>query len=187
MAKLHFKYGAMNCGKTDLLIKTAYNYIENHLNIIVIKPAVDTKGGGQLISRAGLKRNVDILPSPSDNIRLLIKDFIKTNNLKKVHIILIDEAQFLLPRQVDQLLKVAKIDNISVIAYGLKVDFRSRLFKGSKRLIELSDQIEKIPTMCHCGNQAEFNCRMVNKQVAFKGNWLAIDGKDEVEYSTTLW
>ena len=153
MAKIHFKYGAMNSGKSDTLIKTAYNYCESGLDVIVIKPSIDTKGGKFIIARCGTKRAVDISAAPDTDIRQVIKDFTKDKDLKKLSCILIDEAQFLTAKQVDQLFDVAKIDNISVIAYGLRADFRKELFPGSKRLFEIVDNIEKLPTMCSWNGQ----------------------------------
>jgi thymidine kinase len=184
MAKIHFKYGAMNSGKSDTLIKTAYNYCESDLDVIVIKPSIDTKGGKTIIARCGTKRAVDISAAPDTNVRQAIKDFAIKNNLKKLSCILIDEAQFLTAKQVDQLFDVAKIDNISVIAYGLRADFRKELFPGSKRLFEIVDNIEKLPTMCSCGSQAEFNCRMVDGIYVFEGDQVAIDGSQKVTYNS---
>lgn len=184
MAKIHFKYGAMNSGKSDTLIKTAYNYCESGLDVIVIKPSVDTKGGKTILARCGTKRAIDISAAPDTDVRQAIKDYIKENSLKKLSCILIDEAQFLTSNQVDQLFDVAKIDNISVIAYGLRADFRKELFPGSKRLFEIVDNIEKLPTMCRCGSQAEFNCRMVNGKYVFEGDQIAIDGCQKVSYNS---
>lgn len=184
MAKLHFKYGAMNSGKSDTLIKTAYNYIERGLSIITIKPSVDTKGDSQIVARAGGKRDVDILATPEMNVRDAITSFAKKNKVHKLACILIDEAQFLTREQISQLLEVAKLDDISVIAYGLRADFKSQLFPGSHRLFEIADNIEKLPTMCRCGNQAEFNCRQVNGTYVFEGDQVAIDGEDAVTYES---
>lgn len=184
MAKIHFKYGAMNSGKSDTLIKTAYNYCESGLDVIVIKPSIDTKGGKSIIARCGTKRAVDISAAPDTDVRQAIKDFANKKDLKKLSCILIDEAQFLTTEQVDQLFDVAKIDNISVIAYGLRADFRKELFPGSKRLFEIVDNIEKLPTMCSCGSQAEFNCRMVDGKYVFEGDQVAIDGSQKVTYNS---
>ena len=95
-----------------------------------------------------------------------------------------DEAQFLTPDQISQLYSVAKEDDISVICYGLRTDFRTQLFPGSQRLFEVADNIEKLPTLCFCGSQAEFNTRKVNGNYIFTGDQVAIDGEDEVEYDS---
>jgi len=184
MAKLHFKYGAMNSGKSDTLIKTAYNYTERGLDVLTIKSSIDTKGGDKIVARAGSSRSVDLHASPDTNLRKAVKDIIVDNNIKKLACILIDEAQFLTREQVDQLFELAKIDNISVIAYGLRADFLTHLFPGSARLLEIADNIEKLPTMCRCGNQAEFNCRKVDGEFVFHGDQVAIDGDQNISYES---
>ena len=178
MAKLHFKYGAMNSGKSDTLIKTAFNYEERGLHVLVIKPKTDTKGGSRITARGGHSRAVDVLAGP----RLNLKDRIEPHT--DIACILVDEAQFLTPAQVAQLFYLAKQRNISVICYGLRADFRTEMFPGSKRLLELADNIEKLPTMCFCGSQAEFNTRKVNGHYVFTGDQVAIDGADSVEYDS---
>lgn len=180
MAKLHFKYGAMNSGKSDTLIKTAYNYEERDLKVIVIKPSVDTKGDDRITARGGHSRKADILADKSTNLAEVIA------SKPGVDCVLVDESQFLTPDQISQLFHVAKKQNISVICYGLRADFLNQLFPGSKRLLEIADNIEKLPTMCFCGSQAEFNTRKVNGAYVFKGDQVAIDGKGSVEYDS-LW
>lgn len=178
MAKLHFKYGAMNSGKSDTLIKTAYNYTERGLRVLVIKPKIDTKGDANVVARAGYERAVDILADTSTNLETEIGKKLNTS------VVLVDESQFLSEAQINQLFRVAKNHNISVICYGLRADFRSEMFPGSKRLFEIADNIEKLPTMCFCGSQAEFNTRKVNGRYIFEGDQVAIDGEDKVEYDS---
>lgn len=184
MAKLHFKYGAMNSGKSDTLIKTAYNYTERGLSVVTLKPSVDTKGNDQIVARGGARRTVDIMATPEMNIRQAITTYISEKDIGTLSCVLIDEAQFLSTEQVSQLLEVAKLDNISVIAYGLRADFRTKLFPGSMRLFEIADNIEKLPTMCRCGNQGEVNCRKVNDRYVFEGDQVAIDGEQAVSYES---
>ncbi len=179
MSKLHFKYGAMNSGKTDTLIKAAYNYTENGLRPVVVKAKVDTKGDSQIVARAGMSRGVDIIADDTTDIR---REVAKLHGVNPVHCVFIDEAQFLSPEQISQLYDIAKHDNISVVAYGLRTDFMTNMFPGAKRLFELADNIEKIPTMCRCGSQAEFNCRMLDGNFVFTGDQVAIDGEQEVTY-----
>lgn len=183
MSKLHFKYGAMNSGKSDTLIKTAYNYEECGLGVVVIKPAIDAKGDELIVARGGHQRSVDILAYPDTNLRRAVSKLAK-NNKKRINCILIDEAQFLAPEQVSQLFSIAKDDNISVIAFGLRADFRNRMFPGSQRLFEIADNIEKLPTMCRCGSQAEFNTRKINGTYVFDGDQVAIDGEAKVTYDS---
>ncbi len=181
MAKLHFKYGAMNSGKSDTLIKTAYNYTERGLDVVTIKPTVDTKNEQYIIARGGAKRLVDILAAPDTDLRQAIGVFMARQALACV---LVDEAQFLSGLQIEQLFDVAKVDDVSVIAYGLRADFQTQLFPGSKRLLELADNIEKLPTMCRCGSQAEFNCRKQGDRYVFVGEQVAIDGEEATTYDS---
>lgn len=174
MSKLHFKYGAMNCGKSDTLIKTAYNYGERGLTVLVIKPTIDTKSD-HILTRAGMTWRVDIPVEPTTNIVDTVLQYIKKQGIKKVHCILSDESQFLSEVQVDQLYELAKKHEISVIAYGLRDDFTTKLFDGSKRLFELADNIEELPAMCRCGSQAKLNARKIGGKYVFSGNQVAID------------
>ena len=175
MAKLIFRYGAMNCGKTMHLLQTDYNYKSYDLKTIVIKPSVDTKGGTSIVTRIGLKRKVDVLLRPHDNVRQKL-------DLRDVACILVDEAQFLQPHQVEDLWKIAKLNDIPVICYGLRTSFTSKMFVGSKPLMELSDDLEELVTICSCGAKAKFNARKVNGKFVTDGNEIAIDGKDNVTY-----
>lgn len=178
MSKLHFKYGAMNSGKSDTLIKTAYNYEERGLRVIVVKPAIDTKGNDHVTARGGHSRKVDILAEPTTDL------FKEVADRENIACVLVDEAQFLEPEQISQLFRVAKEQSISVICYGLRADFRTELFPGSKRLLEIADAITKLPTMCFCGSQAEFNTRRIGDKYVFKGDQVAIDGEGVVEYDS---
>jgi thymidine kinase len=184
MAKLSFKYGAMNSGKSDTLIKTAYNYTERGLRVVTIKPSIDTKGSESIIARGGASRQVDILAGPTTDIREAIHVYISSIAPDVLSCVLVDESQFLSDQQIDQLYDISKIDSISVIAYGLRSDFRRELFPGSKRLFELADAIEKLPTMCRCNSQAEFNCRKIGDRYVFTGEQVAIDGEEAVGYDS---
>ena len=177
MSKLYFRYGAMNCGKSTLLMQVAHNYEENNKKVIVIKSEIDTKGGNYLESRLGAKRKVDILINEKESFQNYIKYF------KKTDCILVDEAQFLTSKQVEELWKATKKYDIPVIRYGLKTDFQSHLFEGSKRLLELADVIEELITICSCGKRAKFNARYVDGKFALEGNEVVIDGScDNVVY-----
>ena len=175
MAKLYFRYGAMNCGKTLHLLQTDYNYRKNNMKTIVIKPSVDTKGGNCIVTRLGLKRKVDLLLRPYDNVRQKL-------DIKDVVCILVDEAQFLQPHQVEDLWKIAKLSDIPVICYGLRTRFTSKFFVGSKTLMELADDLDEISTICSCGQKAKFNARKVNGEFVTDGAEIAIDGENDVTY-----
>lgn len=178
MAKLHFKYGAMNSGKSDTLIKTAYNYTERGLKVVTVKPLIDTKGDDRIVARAGYERKADIMATPDMDLEKEIE------SMRDVAVVLVDEAQFLSEDQISQLFRTAKNHDISVICYGLRADFQTKMFPGSRRLFEVADNIEKLPTMCFCGSQAEFNTRKVNGAYVFQGDQVAIDGESAVDYDS---
>ncbi len=178
MAKLHFKYGTMNSGKSIDLIRTAHNYEECGYNVLVMKPIIDTKGPDMLDSRVGLKRKVDILIN-DDSILKLLKSKI-TDNLA---CIFIDEAQFLNKKQIDELFFITKKLDIPVICYGLRTNFKMESFEGSRRLLEIADELEELKTLCKCMEIARFAGRKVNNEYTLDGLEVKIDGKDEnIEY-----
>ena len=164
MAKLHFKYGTMNSGKSIDLIRTAHNYEECGYNVLVMKPIIDTKGADMLDSRVGLKRKVDILIN-DDSILKLLKNKI-TDNLA---CIFIDEAQFLNKKQIDELFFITKKLDIPVICYGLRTNFKMESFEGSRRLLEIADELEELKTLCKCMEIARFAGRKVNNEYTLDG------------------
>ena len=173
MSKLYFRYGAMNCGKSSLLMQVAYNYNEKDRKVVIIKSSIDTKADDCLSSRIGLKRKVDILIKPKESFKEYF-DYWKDN----ISCILVDEAQFLTENQINELWYVSKVLNIPVICYGLKTDFTSNLFAGSKRLLEIADEIEELLTICKCGKRAKFNARYVNGKFTLDGEAVLIDGAE---------
>lgn len=178
MAKLYFRYGAMNCGKTTHLLQVDNNYKEKGLKSIVIKPKVDSKGDDRIVSRLGVSRQVDFLVSKEDNIIELLKEEIDL----PIYCLLVDEVQFLEPIQIDQLFEIAIIHNISVICYGLRTDFLMQGFKGSSRLLEIAHNIDEIKTICGCGKKAIINARVVDGEYVFEGEQVVIDDGALVEY-----
>lgn len=183
MAKIYFRYGAMSSGKTRDLMKVYYNYKERDMHALIIKPAVDTKGEGQLSARDGSFLDTELLLKKDDNVFEIIDDKIKSLK-EKVHCILVDEAQFLEVHQVDELTDVADILGIPIICYGLRADFKTNLFPGSKRLLEVADSIEEVKTVCFCGRKAIMNTRKINGEYVFEGEQVAIDGQDKVTYNS---
>lgn len=168
MSKLYFRYGTMNCGKSLSLMQVAHNYEENNKKVLVIKSIIDTKGSDCLESRIGLKRKVNILLNNNETL--------DEYSLDNIDCILVDEAQFLSSKQVESLFKISKQNNIPVICYGLKTDFKGYLFTGSKRLLELADVLEELVTICSCGKKAKFNARYINNEFTLKGKEVVIDG-----------
>lgn len=183
MAKLYFRYGAMNSGKSTALLQVAFNYEERGQRVIIGKPKVDTKAADQISSRLGVKRTADFLIDSQDSIRNLIAANVVANPHNPLACVLIDEAQFLTPRQIDELFKVAVLDDIPVLAYGIRTDFRTVAFPGSQRLLEIAHSLEELKTICRCGKKAILNGRMVNGEFVFAGNQVAIDG-EEVTYES---
>ena len=178
MSKLYFRFGAMNCGKSSALMQVAHNYEENGKKVVVIKSVIDTKGDDKLSSRIGLMRKVDVLIGKDESFINYYKNW-----EKKVSCILVDEAQFLSSEQVEELWYVSKVIDIPVICYGLKVDFRSNLFEGSKRLIELADELDELITICSCGKRAKFNARFIDENFTLDGDEVLIDGSNQnIEY-----
>ena len=179
MAKLYFRYGAMNSGKSTALIQVAHNYEERGMSVLLIKPAVDTKGADTVVSRIGASRTVDLLATPDVD---LFEAVAAANAEKPISCVLADEAQFFTPAQVDQLFMVAVVQGIPVICYGIRSDFQMKGFPGSTRLLEIAHSIEELKTICTCGKKALINARMVNGEFVFEGAQVAIDGEASVEY-----
>lgn len=179
MAKLHFKYGAMNSGKTTILIQTAYNYEERDQKVIIIKPKLDTKGQDYIVSRIGAKRKVNELIDKDDKIIDKCEKY-----LSDINCVIVDEAQFLTKEQIDELFYITKIYNVPVIAFGLRTDFKTNGFEGSIRLLELADELQEMPTICRCGKKARFNARKIDNEFVTEGDSVCIDNQKEVEYES---
>lgn len=182
MAKLFFRFGAMNCGKTTALIQVDHNYRERGMKTILVKPGSDLKGDDLILSRLDISRRVDILASESDNLYDLIEAYNRKNG--PVHCVLVDEAQFITTEQAEQLFEVAVLQDIPVICYGLRTDFRLDGFPGSERLLLLAHSIEELKTICQCGRKAVANARKIGGTFVFEGDQLAIDGLDDVTYQS---
>lgn len=180
MSKLYFRHGAMNSGKSTALLQVAYNYEERGQRVLIAKPAVDTKGNLQVVSRLGMTREVDFLVLPDDDLR---KKLALVAGSSAVDCLLIDEAQFLSPDQVDQAMEIAVLDKIPVLAYGIRTDFLTKGFPGSIRLLEIAHSLEELKTICRCGKKAMFNARLKNGAFVFDGDQVAIDG-EEVTYES---
>ena len=182
MAKLYFRYGAMNSGKSTALMQVAHNYHERGMKAIILKPIIDTRGDEKIVSRLGVNRRVDLMFKQQDNMRDIIMNY--QNEKGSIDCVLIDEAQFLKKEQVDQLFKFAVKEKIPVICYGLRTDFRTNGFEGSERLLLLAHSIEELKTICRCGRKAIFNGRKINGEFVFEGDQVAIDGENKIEYES---
>lgn len=182
MAKLYFRYGAMGCGKTMQLLQVAFNYEERGHQVCVMKPKTDTKNGEKLLTRIGPERVTDFCFGKEDDLFSYLKKHIKD---KKISCVLVDEAQFLASKQVDQLLKVTTDLEVPVMAYGLRLNFRltDGGFEGATRLLQMAHDIDEIKTICECGRKATLNARFLNGEFMADGPDVLIDdGTSEVEY-----
>ena len=149
------------------------------MHVAVLKPGIDTKAESRIQSRIGLEREVDHLVQKGEDI---YEYFQKQEN--KPNAIIVDEAQFLEPKQVDQLMHLVVKDNIPVLCYGLRTDFKTEAFPGSARLLAIAHTLEEMKTICRCGSKGMFNLRMVNGEPVFEGEQIAIDGGDVVTYES---
>ena len=176
----------MNSGKSTALLQAAFNYEERSQQVLLAKPEIDTKGESLIVSRLGVSRAVDFTVSPDEDI---FEKFAaqRARVLREtgtdVSCLLVDEAQFLTEGQVDDLLRIAILDRVPVLAYGIRTDFQTIAFPGSRRLLEIAHSLEELKTICRCGRKAVFNARKVGEDFIFDGDQVAIDGVD-VEYES---
>ncbi len=171
MAKLYFRYAAMNAGKTTQSLQVKYNYEERGQKALLLKPAVDNRYGVEkLKSRIGLECDAEVI-NQDTNLLNLIKN-------KELNYIIIDEAQFHTRDQVLQICSIVDGQNIPVIAYGLRSDFKGDLFPGSEALLSFADSIEELKTICWCGKKAIMNTRLLNGQPTYEGEQIQIGGNE---------
>jgi thymidine kinase len=186
VAKLYFRYGAMNSGKSTALLQAAFNYEERGHRVLLAKPAIDTKGDRSILSRLGVTRDVDFTLEPDTNVLDRFQEHrsrVIEDHGRDVSALLFDEAQFLSSDQVDDLLRIALMDDVPVLAYGIRTDFRTVAFAGSRRLLEVAHSVEELKTICRCGRKAIFNARLIDGRFVFDGDQVAIDSA-EVTYES---
>lgn len=173
MAKLYFKYGAMGSSKTAQALITKYNYEEKGMVVWLLKPSADSRDGEVILrSRIGLEAPAQVI-SPEDDIYGLFRERERTD------VVIVDECQFLPPAQIDQLRDIVDMENVPVICFGLRTDFLSTLFDGSRRLFEVADTFEEIKTMCDCGAKATNTARIdADGYVVTEGDQLLLGGND---------
>jgi thymidine kinase len=174
MAKLYFKYGAMGSSKTANALITKFNYEERGMRVLLIKPAMETRDGEDVIvSRIGLSAKCRPVLD-SENIFDLYK-----NEIPPVDVIIADESQFFTPEQIDQLRRIVDECDIPVLCFGLRTDFLTKLFPGSMRLLEIADSIAEIKTICSCGSKATVNARISEDgRVVTAGDQVCLGGND---------
>ena len=174
MAKLYFKYGAMGSSKTAQALITKYNYEENDMKVWLIKPSADTRDGVSLLrSRIGLEAEVEVIAPEVDIYARFLG-----SRVRRCDVIIVDECQFMTEKQIDQLRAIVNEQNVPVLCFGLRTDFLTRLFPGSRRLMELADCIEEIKTMCDCGAKATVNARISDGYIVTEGAQVVLGGND---------
>lgn len=174
MAKLYFKYGAMGSSKTAQALVTKYNYEERNMKVLLLKPSTDTRDGSDIVrSRIGLQAKAVVIPPEMDVYKLYEE---KYTDCKAV---IVDECQFLTPKQVDQLAQITIDFDVAVLCFGLRTDFQTHFFPGSMRLMELAESISEIKSICDCGAKATVNARIDDKgNVVFEGAQVVLGGND---------
>lgn len=173
MAKLYFKYGAMGSSKTANALITKFNYEERGMKVWLIKPSVDTRDGADAVkSRIGLHAKADVITPDCD----LYQEFFQHRDCD---VIIADECQFFKAKQIDALRRIVDELEIPVLCFGLRTDFLTSLFEGSRRLFEVADSISEIKTICSCGNKAIVNARIDEKgNVVTQGSQVLLGGND---------
>ena len=173
MAKLYFRYGAMGSSKTANALMVHYNYLERGSNAVLLKPKLENRDGEKIIkSRIGLESECDYV---EDFMADIGTDW---EAAKKYDAVIVDECQFLSSEQVDWLSDLVDYAEIPVICYGLRTDFQSKFFPGSKRLMEIADKIEEIKTVCWCGRKAEINARIHDGKIVRDGEQVMMGGNE---------
>ena len=180
--KLLYRYGTMNSGKSLLLLATAHNFYERGIPFIILKSTIDTRDGVDVVHSRAVGDRECLSVSPGDNIYNIIQSIEQLSvgycydNIKWI---LVDEAQFLTEKQVDELAAIADNFNINVICYGLRTDFKTKLFPGSKRLFEVADSLEEIKSSCSCNSKTIFNARIDKEgNVVTDGEQIEVGGND---------
>jgi thymidine kinase len=175
MAKLYFRYAAMNAGKSTALLQVAHNYEERGQRVALFTAAIDTRGRGRIASRLGVERDAELFDATTDFPSLLAA---RTG----LACVLIDEAQFLSEAQVSDLHRHAHVSGVPVIAYGIRSDFQGKAFPGSRALLTVADDLEEMKTVCRCGRKATFNMRHdASGRRVTEGAQVEIGGNDRYE------
>ena len=182
MAKLRFVYAPMSSGKSLRLLSLAHDFSEKNISFMLLKPSADTRDGENVVkSRIGVEMKC-IPVGTNDNIFDLVKDNYRLRMAtftKPIQWILVDECQFLTEAQIDQLSDVVDFMDVEVICYGLRTDFKSKLFPASKRLFELADELEEIKSYCDCGSKASINARFSPEgKIITEGSQILVGGDD---------
>ena len=179
MPKLYFKYGVMGSSKSAQALICKFNYEQKGYKVLLLKPSIDTRdyenGKAVVKSRIGISSTCRVFTKDESILEL----FNKCSEEKYYDVLIIDEVQFCSDRQIDECKEIAQ--SIPVMCYGLKTNFKSHLFEGSKRLIEIADSIEEIKSICRCGDKAIINARLIDGRVVTNGDEIQIGGDEKYE------
>lgn len=182
MSKLYFKYGVMGCSKTACALMCKFNYEQQGFKVLLLKSLIDTRNikDNEIVvhSRIGLESKC-VPFSSQDN---LIDIFNQKSKEEAYNVIMVDECQFATTKQIEQLKELSL--KYTVLCYGLLTDFKTNLFEGSKRLIELADSLQELKSVCTCGRKATVNARFVNGKLNITGDVVAIENQNNVTYKT---
>ena len=174
MKRLYFKYGVMGSSKSAQALMTAFNYTQKGYDVLLMKPKVDTREKEEIIrSRVGLKAACKVFDKATNLIEFVAK-------YPSTQVVIVDEVQFCTKEQIDQL-KELTLKDMTVLCYGLKTNFKSELFEGSKRLLEIAESIQEIKAVCRCGAKATINARVVDGLVVTSGKSIQIGGDEKYE------
>ena len=172
--KLYFRYGTMGSAKTAMLLTTAYNFEEREMSYLCMKPIVDTRESKSVIrSRIGIERHCEWIYADTDLYAFAKSKFKHDGRITDW--VLIGEAQFRTTAQVDQLSRIVGDFGTHVICYGLRTDFQSHLFEGSKRLFEIADTIDEVKSTCNCGRKT-----IINARIDGEGNFVSEGAQVEI-------
>ena len=178
MPRLYFKYGTMGSSKSAQALMCKFNYEQKGMTVLLVKPSLDNRGDvdkPMVRSRIGLVSDCKII-KPSESFFDLFNDF---KDKHGCDCIIVDEAQFCITEQIDQLKQLTKL--VPVLCYGLLNDFRCKLFEGSKRLVELADSLQEIKSVCRCGRKSTVNARFIDGKCVDDGPVVFIGGDESYE------
>ena len=172
MAKLYFRYSAMDAGKTLDLLKVAFNYNDRGQNAVILTSAIDKRAGlNKVKSRIGFDSEA-ISTTLDDNLFTLIKELLTKQNIA---CILVDEIHFFSIEQIIQLSDIVDYLKVPVICYGLRSDYCGRAFPSAAHLLAIADTLEELKTVCHCGRKATFNMLIKNGVAIKEGDSVVVD------------
>ena len=186
MAKLYFKFGAMGSSKTAQALMTRFNYVEKGMSVLLMKPATDNRddhydeeGNLRTVAKSRMGLQEDAVPVTDDQSIVELYHSLRDDKGEKYDVIICDECQFLTPHQVDEMKDLADLEDVPVLCFGLRSDFMTLMFPGSKRLFEIADSITEIKSVCSCGRKATINARLdANGTIVTEGSQVLIGGND---------